>query len=171
MKAHLIVPTVEMADAYEAFEREFVEAGEGSAILHWPDEPDGTTARIRRLRDFADGNHLPSGWVAMSTFWLLDGREIVGEIRIRHRLSPALEDFGGHIGYNVRPSQRRKGYATRMLALGLEEARRLRLTGVLLTCDPANIGSVRVIERNGGRLLSQSPAHSGRMTSRYWIDL
>ena len=58
-----------------------------------------------------------------------------------------------------------------MLALGLDKARQLGLTRVLITCDPENIASVRVIEKNGGVLASRSVAHTGRLTARYWIEL
>jgi predicted acetyltransferase len=58
-----------------------------------------------------------------------------------------------------------------MLTMALQKAREMGLAGVLITCDPKNIASVRMIQKSGGRLLSESPAKSGRMTSRYWIDL
>jgi predicted acetyltransferase len=110
--------------------------------------------------------------VPSSVYWLLsENGYLLGDIRIRHRLTPAWEDLGGHIDYGVRPSQRRKGYATRMLAMALEKARAMGLKRVLITCDPANVGSVRTIQRNGGKLLSESIAKNGRLTSRYWIDL
>ena len=78
--------------------------------------------------------------------------------------------FGGHIGYSVRPSQRRKGYATEMLRLVLEEARRLGLKQVLVTCDAANEASRRTIRTNGG-VLDGAIAEAGRLTQRYWIAL
>ena len=107
-----------------------------------------------------------------TTYWLVrpDGT-ILGQAGLRHRLTPALEDFGGHIGYAIRPSARGKGYGTKMLAMALDEARDMGLPRVLITCDPANIASVRVIQKNGGVVASKSVAYTGRMTSRYWIEL
>ena len=84
----------------------------------------------------------------------------------------ALEHEGGHIGYAIRPSERQKGYGTCILALTLEKAGDLGLNRVLLTCDTDNIGSARIIERNGGQLASRGISNSsGKPISRYWIDL
>ena len=96
---------------------------------------------------------------------------IVGRIAIRHRLNARLEREGGHIGYVVVPEFRRRGYATRMLALGLRLAHdELGIDPVLVTCDHANLGSIRVIERNGG-VLQDVVAAEGRDAAirRYWI--
>lgn len=96
-----------------------------------------------------------------------DGR-IVGTIRVRHALTEALWQNGGNIGYEVRPSLRNHGYATRMLALALDEARALGLRWVLLTVDPDNAASVRVIEKNGGRQIGIA-ARTGYL--QYRIEL
>lgn len=157
--------------AFHAFLREFADAGE--ELLDSSRRAGGSFAEsLAKLRDWARGVNLPDGYVPESSYWLVsEGEEILGQVNIRHRLTPALEDFGGHIGYQIRPSQRGKGYGTQMLALGLDKARQLGLTRVLITCDPENIASVRVIEKNGGILASRSVAHTGRLTSRYWIEL
>lgn len=128
---------------------------------------------VRRLRREAAGIDLEPGYVPATTWFLWDGCSFLGRISIRHRLTPRLEDFGGHIGYEVRPSARRRGHGTRMLALALQQARALGLQRVLVTCDPDNRASVGVIERNGGRLASRSPAITAnlRPTLRYWIDI
>ncbi len=169
----LIDPALEMADAYREFLWEFVNAGEEGVLLDPPEDAEPPGAAVRRLLDYAEGRNLPEGWVPCTACWLVsrDGR-LLGEIRIRHRLTPFLEDYGGHIGYMVRPSERGRGYASRMLALALEKARGLGLGRVLITCDPANIASARVIQKNGGQLSGQTFSKmGGRMTSRYWIDL
>lgn len=130
-------------------------------------------AYIRRLDEAARDIGLQPGFVPCTTFWLIanDG-QILGESRLRHWLTNSLEYEGGHIGYVIRPSDRRKGYGTRILALTLEKARDLGLNRVLLTCDTDNIGSARIIEKNGGKLASQgiSPSY-GKPISRYWITL
>ncbi len=141
----------------------------------------GTEARIARgfadylahLAAMARGEGLSPGLVPESTFWLVrDDREVLGASRLRHTLTPALEDVGGHIGYSIRPSARGQGYGTLLLALTLERARALGLARVLLTCDTANLASARVIEHNGGVLASQSySAITGTEISRYWIAL
>ena len=91
-------------------------------------------------------------------------------IDIRHRLNEYLLQFGGNIGYSVRPSQRRKGYATEMLALALEECRKLGLDRALVTCDKSNIGSAKTIQKNGG-VLENEVLEGDRITQRYWIAL
>ncbi|MFJ8622763.1 GNAT family N-acetyltransferase [Kitasatospora sp. NPDC093550] len=90
--------------------------------------------------------------VPMTTLWWADGDEVLGRIAIRHRLTPALARVGGHIGYDVRPSARRRGHAAAMLAAALPVGAALGITAALLTCDDTNTASRRVIEANGGRL-------------------
>lgn len=106
-------------------------------------------------------------WGVPSTvWWYISGDLFIGEIVIRHKLTPELERNGGHIGYEVAPAWRRQGHATAMLAGALVECRRLGLDKVLLTCDAANEGSRRVILANGG---VQDISLDGQ--DRFWIDL
>lgn len=91
-------------------------------------------------------------YVPVTELWYVNGRTYLGTVVIRHRLTPALERAGGHIGYHVVPVHRRHGHATRMLAEALPHCRRLGIREVLVTCDPDNVASRRVIEANGGVL-------------------
>jgi predicted acetyltransferase len=114
------------------------------------------------------GTPRPTGWVTGTYLWMVDdtaaGSEVVGRISLRHELTPWLLEVGGHIGYAVRPSARRRGHATRALALMLPVAAEQGLDRVLVTCDVDNEGSRRVIEANGGVL------EDVRGTKRrYWI--
>jgi predicted acetyltransferase len=87
-------------------------------------------------------------------------------------LNPDLEIEGGHIGYAIRPSLRKMGYGTLILTLTLEKARALGLRGVLVTCDTENLGSARIIEKNGGVLESVAISpDSNKKISRYWIEI
>lgn len=97
---------------------------------------------------------------------------LVGVIQLRHDLNEYLRNFGGHIGYSVRPSEQGKGYATEMLHLCLIEAHGLGLEKVLVTCDDDNIGSRRVIEKAGGVLENavDNPT-TGKQTLRFWVTL
>ena len=114
----------------------------------------------------------PPGFVPMDTYWLSDGAELLGSIRLRHRLLPHLEREGGHIGYDVRPSQRNRGYATQMLRLILPLAKARGLDRVLITCDADNLASARVIEKNGGRFQDQvTSEQTGKLVNRYWIEV
>ena len=76
--------------------------------------------------------------------------QLLGLLQIRENLIGYLVEFGGHIGYCVRPSQRRKGYASDMLRRGLKLCRQLGLERVMITCLESNVGSARTIERCGG---------------------
>ena len=113
-----------------------------------------------------------NGWVPDTTLFCLDkDRNIfVGAVNIRHVLNDALLRTGGHIGDGVRPSERRKGYATAMIALALEECKKLGIKKVLMTCDKNNIGSAKAIIRNGG-VLENEIEEDGHIEQRYWIQL
>ncbi|GAA4226624.1 hypothetical protein GCM10022254_12190 [Actinomadura meridiana] len=104
--------------------------------------------------------------VPCTTFWYVSGENYLGTLILRHRLTPELTEVGGHVGYHVVTPWRRRGHATRMLAAGLVECRRLGLRRVLLTCAAGNEPSRRVIIANGG-------VHDGRIRGedRYWITL
>ena len=106
-------------------------------------------------------------WDVPSTvFWYVAGEHYLGTLVIRHELTPELNDTGGNIGYHVVAPWRRQGHATRMLAAGLVECRRLGLERVLLTCDPDNIGSRKAILANGG-----VPDGNTAGEDRFWIDV
>jgi predicted acetyltransferase len=94
----------------------------------------------------------PPEWVPATMLWYVDGEEWLGRLSIRHQMTRFLLEIGGHIGYVVRPSARRKGYATAMLAESLPIAAGLGIDPALVTCDDDNVGSVRVIEAAGGEL-------------------
>ena len=112
------------------------------------------------------------GRVPDSVFFCLDvdWNIFVGAVNIRHYLTDALLYAGGHIGDGVRPSERRKGYATAMIALALDECRKLGLDRVLMTCDKTNVGSAKSIIKNGG-VLENEVLDDGVLEQRYWIDL
>ena len=148
-------------------------AGEGHLLADREQAQGNIAAYIKRLKDFSQGIGLAEDVVPESTYWLVrDETVFVGFSRLRHRLVPALEHHGGHVGYAIRPSERRKGYGTRILALTLDKAREMGLDRLLVTCDTDNLASVRVIEANGGVLENQVISNrSGKMISRYWIAL
>ena len=108
-----------------------------------------------------------------SVFFLLDTERdrLLGAVNIRHYLNDALLKEGGHIGDGIRPSERRKGYATELVRLALEECRKLGIQRVLMTCDKDNVGSARSIIKNGGVLENEFINADGKIEQRYWIDL
>lgn len=108
-------------------------------------------AFTQRLCDLAlPQTRRPEGMVAMTSLWWVDGDEYLGRVAIRHGLTDWLRDFGGHIGYVVRPRERRRGHASAMLAAALPIAHSLGINPALVTCDATNTGSRRVIESKGG---------------------
>jgi len=107
-----------------------------------------------------------------STFFCLDDERsiFVGAVNIRHSLNEGLLLNGGHIGDGVRPSERRKGIATRMIGLALDECKKLGIRRVLMVCDKNNIGSAKSILNNGG-VLENEVVVDGVTEQRYWINL
>lgn len=137
-----------------------------SFTRHELQDPSRFAAYIGRLRSLADpATPLPAGIVPATQLWWVDGDEYLGRLAIRHSLTtPWLLEVGGHIGYAVRPSARRHGHATAMLAAALPVARRLGIDPALVTCDDTNGASRRVIEANGGVLEDQRGEKL-----RYWV--
>jgi predicted acetyltransferase len=110
------------------------------------------------------GARPPAGWVTGTSRWMVADGIVVGRISLRHALTPWLLEVGGHIGYAVRPSARRRGHATVALGMMLGVAAGLGIDPVLLTCDDDNVGSRRVIEANGGVL---EDVRGGKL--RFWV--
>jgi predicted acetyltransferase len=106
----------------------------------------------------------PAGWVTGTYLWMVDEDEVLGRISLRHDLTPWLLEAGGHIGYAVRPTARRRGVATRALGLMLPIAAERGIDPVLVTCDETNVASRKVIEANGGVFEDLRGAKL-----RYWI--
>lgn len=125
-----------------------------------------------RYRDALEVKDAGRGLVPDSTFFCLDEERdvIVGAVNIRHYLNEELLRNGGHIGDGVRPSERRKGIATKMIALALEECKKLGIEKVLMVCDRDNIGSAKSIRNNGGVLENEIEV-DGVWEQRYWIGL
>jgi predicted acetyltransferase len=173
----LILPDPRVHWSFLGAMKEFQAEGRGGAddtsmlgreIQQWADrwdDPAEFAAYVRWLRADADeGSARPPGYVPGTTLWWADGQEYLGRLTIRHRLTPSLLELGGHIGYDIRPSARRRGHATAMLAAARPVARGLGLDPVLITCDEDNIGSRKVIEANGGVL---EDTRRGKL--RFWV--
>lgn len=107
-----------------------------------------------------------------STYFCLDEESniIVGSVNIRHYLNEHLLNVGGHIGYGIRPSLRKKGYGSAMLNLALNECKNLGIDKVLLVCDKNNIASAKTITNNGG-MLENEVEEKGKCMQRYWISI
>lgn len=174
MELKVIEPTMEYADEIMAYRRAFLEAG-GSM--------DGC-GKLRRCEtaeewlDFVEQcSHeetVPAGMVPCSQFICVRkaDNKLVGMIQIRHYFNEYLEKYAGHIGYSVRPDERRKGYAKFMLKSILPKCRELGIDSVLISCVKGNEGSRRTIIANGGVYESDVYLEENDVTlERYWIDL
>ncbi|MFZ1017384.1 MAG: GNAT family N-acetyltransferase [Candidatus Cybelea sp.] len=114
------------------------------------------------------------GWprpeiVPGETYFLMDGERIVGEIYLRFGLTEVLERDGGNVGYQIRPSARNRGYATKGLRLALDRLNGVGFAQALLTCAEGNAASIRVIEKNGGTRVADAESDDGTLNRRYLI--
>jgi predicted acetyltransferase len=128
---------------------------------------------IEKLHDDSKAEKIKPGYVSSTTFWMVDDHgKILGVSRLRHYLLPHLEIEGGHIGYDVPPSERMKGYGTILLKHVLLKAEEMGINKVLITCDADNIGSAKIIKNNGGVYENEvTSTESGKPVSRYWINI
>ncbi len=169
----LVVPTPACKEQVLDYKREFAEINEHTAGTAALDSAETFESWYQALQDNSSEETVRPGLVPESLFLAVDQNDyLVGMIDIRHRLNDYLAQFGGHIGYSVRKSERQKGYATEMLALALEEAKKLGLRRVLITCDRDNLGSAKTILNNGGVLENEAfDPNDNTITQRYWIEL
>ena len=170
VKLELIEPTETLAGEFAEYAEEFRAAGEPHTWGQLDQFGGDVAALVGHLRDWSAGRDLPDGWVPCNTYWAVVGGRVVGQVRLRHRLTEELLKRGGHIGYEVRPSERGKGYATRILAMALEKAAERGIARVLVTCNHDNRASARVIEKNGG-VFESEVEFDGALNRRYWIEV
>ena len=175
--AKLITPDVAVAASFLAAMKEFQAEGRGG--------PDDNTMVGAEIREWQRSWHIPeefaeyvaalraqsepdaprpAGYVPSTTWWWTEGPEYLGRIVLRHQLTERLREFGGHIGYDVRPTARRRGHATAMLRAVLPHVYAMGIDPVLVTCDTDNVGSRLVIEANGGVFEGE---RQGKL--RYWV--
>jgi predicted acetyltransferase len=137
-------------------------------LLGW-DSAESWPAYLELLDDVRRGRSLPEGWVRSSLLAAVVDGDLVGRASIRFELNDFLLNYGGHIGYAVRPAFRRRGFATEILRQSLIVARAEGVDDVLVTCDEDNLASARVIERQGGVFEDRRVKPDGVVKRRYWI--
>lgn len=168
----LIRPTNEYADQIMEYRQEFLVAGDsmdGTGSLRRIETPE---EYIKICNDYEDPKKVPSYLVSATQFFFIriSDNRLVGMIQVRHRFNDYLEKYAGHIGYSVRPSERRKGCAREMLRMALPYCREIGLHKVLITCNDGNIGSERTILANGGVYESTVyEPNENQNLKRFWI--
>ena len=150
MSAFLIAPDQSLEREFLVLYEEYSHGGDrewcetaGESQINFP-------AYVASLKGEATGQGISSDWAPTSHFWLMDQGRLIGTLRIRHYLTPAVEERAGHIGYDISPSFRNQGYGHQILALGLNEARRIGIQSVLAICDEANAPSKSILQKAGG---------------------
>jgi len=127
---------------------------------------------LKPFRDLSNGEALPYGYVPQSEYWLIDGDVYCGAIHIRHALTEKLINEGGNFGYEIRPSKRHMGYATRAILLGFEKAQHLGVNKILIVCNEKNIPSLKTIKKIPYGVKAEAyVTQDGRRIVRYWFDL
>lgn len=173
----LVQPTERVRESFLRAMAEFDDEGRGNAddetmigreIREFGETwhtPAGFATFVEQLHaDACDGTPRPAGFVPCTTLWWVEVDEYLGRLAIRHRLTERLRCAGGHVGYDVRPSVRRRGFAKAMLRASLPVAYDLGIDPMLVTCDVGNVASRKVIEASGGVLDDRL---GGKL--RYWV--
>lgn len=165
----LIEPSLEYRDEYLDMINEWSNTGERMIPFILRFDCSNFDSFLEEIQNLKTSKDRGENKVNSSTFLLVNNEgRVLGATNIRHELNEQLLKMGGHIGYGIRPSERKKGYATRLLAMALEKARSQGVRRVLVTCDKNNIGSARTILNNKGSLDSEDII-DGVVIQRYWI--
>jgi len=164
-------PTLEMWKEYNDYIGEWEKSGEKIVPYAASRSRASYQDLLNCWKDQATNKAYEEGFVPASLYFLIDeNMRIYGALHIRHELNDYLLSYGGHIGYGIRPSERKRGYATKMLSLSLPIVEKLGIKKALVTCDKENIASAKTIINNVG-LLENEVIEDGEVTQRYWINI
>lgn len=168
----LVKPTNAHKALVIEYKKEFLDNGDSMDGTAGLSNAESYESWLSDLQANAFEDTVKEGLVPASTYLVTteDGERLVGMIDIRHRLNDFLLKCGGHIGYSIRKSERRKGFATEALRLGLNVCKELGVNEVLVTCDKENVGSAKTVIKNGG-ILENEVQDGETITQRYWIRL
>lgn len=170
----LTEPSEVYAEQIREYRQDFLDAGssmDGCGPLRKCEDP---ITYISECRKCTAPETLPEGLVIATQFLYVRKSDdcVVGMTQVRHYFNDYLSRFGGHIGYSVKPSERRKGYATSMLHAVLPYCREIGLDKILIACLDGNTGSEKTILNNGG--IYESTVYEPGKTrglKRFWITL
>ena len=156
-RLRLVVPDISRKDDAIMYIQEFLECGSEingvGSLDRYLDDYEGWLEKLEVDRNMEPNeNRVPA-----DTYFLIreSDNRIIGMINIRHCLNERLRLIGGHIGYSIRPSERRKGYNKVNLYLGLLRCQELGIDEVLMDCDAVNIASAKTMQALGGRLVRE----------------
>lgn len=169
-----VLPSLDYEAELVDYRREFLNSGDpinGSARLANYENISDWLAWVNSL---TSAETLPPDYVVCSTYLYVreEDNKIVGMAQLRHYLNDYTEKYAGHVGYSIRPSERGKHYAMRLLHDMLPRLKSLGHNRILVTCEPQNVASRKVILSNGG--VYESTVHDPLRQAdleRYWIDL
>ncbi|WP_026884719.1 GNAT family N-acetyltransferase [Clostridium akagii] len=167
----LLRPSMEYKEQVLEYKKGFMENGDDMAGASYLQNYDVYEEWIKFVLDNEKENTKHTE-VTANVFLAIreEDNSLVGMINLRHSLNEYLYNYGGHIGYSVRKIERRKGYATEMLKITLDECRKLEMKKVLITCDSDNIASAKTIKSCGGIFENEVHEDEG-LVQRYWIEL
>ncbi|MDH5533272.1 MAG: GNAT family N-acetyltransferase [Candidatus Pacebacteria bacterium] len=172
MKAQLVLPSDKYKDSFLSAVREYqAENLFNYRHLNIKELENNFEKYVEDINNEAKGIGLPEGYVPHTVYWLVDDGGYIGRLDIRHELNEFLDKFGGHIGYDIRPTRRRLGFGKLILKLALEKAKELGIKEAVITCDLDNEGSRKIIEANGGQFIEITTNPSGIEKRRYIINL
>lgn len=168
MTTSLVLPSSAYAQSYRRY---IAELGDEERYPFQLDlEHDDFEALLQRLQAFSQGIDIPDGYVPTSTYWLVEGDELLGVSSLRHHLNERIRERGGHIGLGIRPSRRGLGLGSHLLALTMQKAREHGIGELHIHCHKSNEASGRMIVRNGGVLHSELPGDDPAETvQRYMV--
>lgn len=171
MKLRLEKADIRYKDEILSYKEEFLRAGDsmdGTGMLR---RSETAEEYLDWCNKFSNPSLCPADKVPSTQYFGMVGDRIVGMIDLRHHIDhPILSQWGGHIGYSVRPSERRKGYAREMFRLVLQEAKAMGMEKMMVTCTDGNIGSEKTILAGGG-IYEKTVDAEGELIKRFWITL
>lgn len=175
MKLHLVKPDLIYYTQYNDMMAEWNESGTQIApwFLGQPFEKIEDFADFVQILDAYEHANQPKEFCSTTSYFVLDeNQRLIGAASLRHYLTVKGLEAWGHIGYGVRPDERKKGYGTQILQLMLTEAKRTHMYKILIGAHTSNVASCRVIEKCGGKLenIVNDPDNVHETVSRYWIE-
>lgn len=168
----LVEPSLALEIPALEYRQEHIDYGEtwihGSSGFMLHDSYDEWIKKLEQVKEAETSYfHVPA-----TTYFSIrkEDNKIIGTIQLRHFLTPELEKSGGHIGYGIRPTERKKGYGKQQLTLVLAVAKQMKIPQVMITCDKNNVASRETALHCGG-ILTGEILYEGKVQQIIWIDL